>query len=97
MGKNRKYTQEFKEQAVRLAKQLGSNRAAAQQLGISDVNIHVWQNKDLKRQSKASAYVSPSETPEEEMKRLRQENEELKKVNYILKRAAAFFSQDHLK
>ena len=34
---------------------------------------------------------------EQELKRLRKENEEQKKVIYILKRAAAFFSQDHLK
>ena len=32
-----------------------------------------------------------------EIKRLKKEVEDLKSVNYILKRAAAFFSQDHLK
>ena len=34
---------------------------------------------------------------EEENRRLVKENKELKDVNYILKKAAAFFSQDHLK
>ena len=38
-----------------------------------------------------------NETPQEEIKRLRTEVTELKKVNHILKAAAAFFSQDHLK
>jgi hypothetical protein len=33
----------------------------------------------------------------EEFKRLKAENDKLKKVNQILKAAAAFFSQDHLK
>ena len=34
---------------------------------------------------------------EEENRRLQAENAELKKVNHILKAAAAFFSRDHLK
>jgi transposase-like protein len=33
----------------------------------------------------------------EEFRRIQKENEKLKKVNQILKSAAAFFSQDHLK
>jgi transposase-like protein len=42
--------------------------------------------------------VKQASTPEsEEILRLKKENEELKKVNYILKRASAFFAQDHLK
>jgi transposase len=94
MGKNRKYSLEFKEQAVKLANELGSIRAAAKQLGVSDGNIHGWMRKFGKS---GKLLASPNETPEAEMNRLRKENEELKKVNYILKRAAAFFSQDHLK
>ena len=55
-------------------------------LNLSDIlNLKMWGG--------STSY----ETPEEELKRLRKEVEELKKVNYILKRAAAFFSQDHLK
>ena len=37
------------------------------------------------------------ENAAEELARLRRENNELRKVNHILKAAAAFFSQDHLK
>jgi transposase-like protein len=38
-----------------------------------------------------------STSDHEELLRLRKEVSELKKVNHILKSAAAFFSQDHLK
>jgi len=34
---------------------------------------------------------------QEELRRLRKEVSELKQVNILLKSAAAFFSQDHLK
>ncbi len=94
MSKNRKYTLEFKEQAVRLAKQLGSNRAAAVKLGVSDGNSHSWVRKFGKPVARPDA---SGESPDAELKRLQKENDELQKVNYILKRAAAFFSQDHLK
>ena len=96
--KNRKYTREFQIEALNLVKELGSYSEAARRLGISDAILHSWKKKynltlDLKSNKDAAAAVAETE----EMKRLRKENEELKKVNYILKRAAAFFSQDHLK
>ena len=90
------YTPEFKKQAVELAESIGSTIEAARQLGISDGSIHVWR----KRLGKADPKPETKELtlPEaEELKRLRKEVGELKKVNYILKAAAAFFSQDHLK
>lgn len=94
---SRKHTEEFKIQALKLAKELGSYSEAARQLGVGDSLLHAWKVKygiqiDSKNQNIAQA-VSEAE----EIKRLRKENEDLKKVNYILKRAAAFFSQDHLK
>ena len=46
----RKYTEEFKRQAVELAESLGSAVAAAKQLGISDANIYSWRN-DFKKQT----------------------------------------------
>jgi len=95
------HTKEFKLQAVDLAEQLGSIAKAAKQLGIPESSLYNWKTKykpnmKLDRNHSASA-VPNSSVESEEVKRLRKENEELKKVNYILKRAAAFFSQDHLK
>jgi transposase len=98
----RQYTIEFKQQAVQLAKELNSGPKAASQLGISSSNIHTWRRQFKNGvlpggpKSAITAKVT-QEATEEELKRLRRENTELKKVNYILKQAAAFFSQDHLK
>ena len=92
-----KYTKEFKMQALELVNQLGSFSEAARQLGISDGILHNWKKKFNFVMKKEAAKVASSNPESEEIKRLKKENEELKKVNYILKRAAAFFSQDHLK
>lgn len=92
MGK--KYEVEFKKQAVGLAKSLRSVREAAEQLGIPAVNINKWKRL---YGDKSQLLQELQLSEREELKRLRQENIKLKKVNYILKTAAAFFSQDHLK
>lgn len=87
----RSYTEEFKKDAVRLAIELNSVAQAAKQLGTSETNVHGWKEKYQLKDNQ----VTTSEF--EEIKRLKKENEQLKKVNNILSRAAAFFSQDHLK
>lgn len=95
MGKRvtRKYTSEFKQQAAELAMRIGTTRAA-RQLGVSVANVHGWREKAKNKEPQSK---TEKINLEEEIRRLQKENEELKKVNYILKRAAAFFSQDHLK
>lgn len=96
--KVRKYTGEFKRQAIALANDLGSVSAAAKQLGIPKVCLYDWRLKLEGRVGKSTEIKTTGmETDAEELKRLRKENAELKKVNHILKSAAAFFSQDHLK
>jgi transposase len=94
----KQYTEEFKLQAVKLADELGSATEAGRQLGVPDANIYVWRKK------LAGQVVSPVKKTEikpedlaKENQRLQQEVAQLKKVNHILKSAAAFFSQDHLK
>lgn len=41
----KKYTNEFKLQALELVNQLGSYAAAARQLGIKDTQLHNWKAK----------------------------------------------------
>jgi transposase len=94
-GRSR-YTEEFKIDALKLAKTLGNYTEAAKKLGVSDSLLHSWKKTyNISIDSDKSVEIAFAET--EELKRLKKENEELKKINYILKRAAAFFSQDHLK
>ena len=98
----RQYPVEFKRQAVQLAEELGSGPKAALQLGVSESNIHNWRTRMKAGElpdgpASAKKQASPREPAEEELRRLRRENMELNKVNTILKMAAAFFSQDHLK
>lgn len=94
-SKPKNYTDEFKKQAVALANELDSVSRAAAQLGISPVNIYDWKKKLDISVINTNEQVGASDR--EELMRLRKENSELKKVNHILKSAAAFFSQDHLK
>ena len=97
MTKRRKYTEEFKLDALELARERGSFMEAARELGISDSILHAWAKKYNFSMSASKARNKVQADQSEEIRKLRKENEELKKVNYILKKAAAFFSQDHLK
>lgn len=92
----KRYTKEFKAQALELAEELGNASEAARQLGITDSLLHSWKRQyGVGRDSAVDASTAIEHT--EEVRRLRKEVDELKKVNTILKRAAAFFSQDHLR
>lgn len=92
MEKRKTYSPEFKQQAVDLAISLGNYSQAARQLGISNSILYTWKGK-----CGHEAKVSILSESEQEIQRLKRENAELKKVNHILKAAAAFFSQDQLK
>ena len=95
MGKRKgpHYTPEYKRQALDLADKIGLNRAS-RELGVSRGSLQTWKSKSATGESNPE---NKNITNDEENRRLRKENEELKKINHILKRAAAFFSQDHLK
>jgi transposase len=92
----RTFTNDFKVQAVELAQAMGSIAEAAEKLGIDPERISQWKSKIA---PKAGDRRTPAEimADAEEIKRLKKQVSELEKTNYILKRAAAFFSQDHLK
>ena len=89
------YSPEFKAQAIELAKEIGTIEAA-EKLGIqSPQTIGAWVRYSKKMDEDAE--FRELEEAKAEIKRLRKQAEEDKKVIAILKDAAAFFCQDHLK
>jgi transposase len=95
---NRRYTDEFKLEAVRLAESVGGNQAA-KRLGIADSNIWNWIK--LSRAGKLNA-AQGGATPikrgaselEAEVSRLRRELANAKADLDIVKKAAAFFAKE---
>ena len=88
------YTQEFKREAVRLAQTSGKSIAqVARELGISDSSIHQWR-KELNEHGFEAFPGSGHQTiQEEELRRLKRENELLKQERDILKKAVGIFSR----
>jgi len=87
MGK-KKFTQEFKIEAVELANREGVGKAA-EELGVNAFNIRRWKSEKINPRPIDEAVI------EKEIKRLRKENEYLRKINDVLKKSTAIFSQDH--
>jgi transposase len=82
----KKYTEEFKREAVRLMETSGKRIAEiARDLGINDNNLYRWRRL-YGNQSQANTTGSVAEM-EAELKRLRRENEVLRQERDILKKA----------
>ena len=92
MSKPRKrYSKEFKDEAVKLAERVGFSKAGIE-LGVSSQSIRKWSEPSLK----GGMANSGQESLEAEIKRLRKENGYLKKINEVLKKSTAIFSSDHI-
>ena len=87
------FTQEFRDEAVRLAQTSGrSRREVAADLGIGRSTLRNWIDRQRDRQREQP----PPDRQEDmaaELKRLRRENEVLRQEREILKRATAFFAK----
>jgi transposase len=94
MGKRRKYTEEFKREAIRVMESRGDRTVAdvAESLGVAANLLHSW--KRTYTDTVEEVRQQRGETPEEELKRLRRENAQLKRDHEILKKAAAFFARE---
>lgn len=89
----KQYTEEFREEAVRLALESGKSRAeVARELGVSVWTLGEWVRKHKERFGEARP--PKVETLEEENRRLRRENDRLKMEREILKKAAAYFAKE---
>jgi transposase len=97
MAAPRKYPDELRERAIRMAVDLrrdpatktGALRRVADQLGINPETLRNWVN-----QAEIDAGDRPGTTTMEQARiaELERENRELRRANHILKSASAFFA-----
>jgi transposase len=91
----RKFTAEFKDDAVSLVLEQGYSCAeVARRLDVPENNVNRWVRKCRERLENESASGLSREQLEAELKRLRKENKRLEMEREILKKAAAFFANE---
>tara|TARA_R110000787_G_C13359590_1_gene439942 strand:+ start:63 stop:359 length:297 start_codon:yes stop_codon:yes gene_type:complete len=93
MQQRRKYSQEFKQEAVQLANEPGvSISQVAHELGINDSVLRRWckEQGDFGRK----AFHGQGKPRDEEMAVLKRELARVKKERDFLKEAAAFFAKE---
>ena len=94
---NRKYTPEFKREAVALSQQANKSvRQVAQELGITEKLLSRWRSEQAHQGTEAFRGHGRRTTTEEELLRLRREVAELKMERDILKKAAVWFAKHQL-
>src|SRR6266536_461301 len=92
--KRKKYTEEFKTEALRLVREIKRPVAqVARELGISANLLYGW-NAEERNANNVGTTRLALKSEREELIRLRRENETLKKERDFLKRAAAFFARE---
>jgi transposase len=93
----RTYTREFKVEAIKLVTEQGYSVAeAARSLGVHEALLRSW--KQALQAQGEQAFPGQGNPPavEEELRRLRAENQRLLAERDILKKAAAFFAREAL-
>ena len=88
-----KYSPEFRERAVRLARE--SDRpmsAVARDLGVCPETLRVWVRRDEADDGTRNDRLTSAER--EELTALRRENRDLRRSNEILKAASVFFARE---
>src|SRR5210317_1612035 len=95
MTTRKKYTREFKQDAVRLVTEQGYNQSeSARNLGINRGMLGRWV-KELEEDESEAFRGNGKQTSEQALLRqLREENRRLKMERDILKKATAFFAKE---
>ena len=93
MDKRRKFSREFKLAAVKKVMEQGlSYTVVGRDLGVGDNLIRNWK-KSFEEDGTLATDVAGNQSVEAELKRLREENRQLKMERDILKKATAFFAK----
>lgn len=97
-AKRRKFSAEFKLEAVRLVQESNSLAGASRELGVRADTLRRWCEEAEGRAGLSAEEVFPGQgnvsSKDEEIRRLRRENELLKQERAFLKKAAAYFAKD---
>ncbi len=98
-GTRRRFTREFKLEAVRLVNEGNESvSAVAERLGIRPDMLRNWKRQvaGLPGAQKNNIFMGPGKATgeEEELKRLRREVEQLQQERDFLKKAAAYFAKE---
>jgi len=90
MTTRKSFTEEFKREAVRLAIERGNVAATARDLGISDTSLENW--KRQLEQTPENAFPGNGNPKDKELAQLQRELRRLKEENEILKKAVGIFT-----
>lgn len=88
------YPEEFKREAVRLARERGNIRATARDLGVSDTSLETC--KRQLQQTPENAFPGNGNPQDKETAQLQRELRRLKEENEILKKAVGIFTARQL-
>jgi transposase len=94
-SKRKKHPEAFKREAVRLLEGRGERTVAdvAAGLGVAENMLHAWKKK-FGSAAEQVRRERGGETPEDELKRLRRENAQLRQERDVLKKSVAVFARD---
>jgi len=93
MSRPSKYSPEFRERAVRLARESQSSISqTARDLGMHPETLRIWVRQDEADDGSRADRLASAER--EELTSLRRENRELRRANEILKAASVFFARE---
>ena len=87
----RRFTAEFKAQAVKRVLDGRSLPEVATELGLSPSQLSTWRTEHLAAGSAEA--LAQRKAEEAEMQRLKRDNKRLEEENLILRKAAAFFAK----
>lgn len=90
--KERKYSKEFKLEAVKLIQESGSVSRTSKDLGVSPQALYSWIAQYKQHDSAAFPGKGKLRPEDEELRQLRREVQRLKETNEILKKAASYFA-----
>lgn len=97
MGEKRKqYTREYKLEALRLLEESGRSKAQlARELGIHESLLQRWKAQ-VEGRPRAEAFPGNGNlsAAEEEVRRLKRENEQLRQERDFLRKTAAYFARE---